>query len=112
MEETKKVSVILPVYNGADSVSDSIDSVLNQTYDNLELIIVSDCSTDGTARVIEEYAKQDARIILIYNKRKQLSEALKITPNFSTIIIPCIWNGRVCLQRGGFCQRYIRLMIH
>lgn len=71
MEETKKVSVILPVYNGADSVSDSIDSVLNQTYDNLELIIVNDCSTDGTARVIEEYAKQDARIILIHNKTNQ-----------------------------------------
>lgn len=71
MEETKKVSVILPVYNGADNVSDSIDSVLNQTYDNLELIIVNDCSTDGTARIIKEYAKQDARIILIHNKTNQ-----------------------------------------
>lgn len=71
MEETKKVSVILPVYNGEDSVSDSIESVLNQTYGNLEFIIVNDCSTDGTAQIIEEYAKQDTRIILIHNKTNQ-----------------------------------------
>lgn len=71
MEQNKKVSIILPVYNGADSVSDSIDSVLNQTYGNLELIIVNDCSTDGTDQIIEKYAKQDARIIIIHNVMNQ-----------------------------------------
>lgn len=79
MERTKKVSIILPVYNGADSVSDSIDSILNQTYNNLELIIVNDCSTDETAQLIEKYAKQDARIITIHNKvNRKLPRSLNI----------------------------------
>lgn len=71
MTQTKKVSVILPVYNGENCVSDSIESVLNQTYSNLELIIVNDCSTDGTTQIIEKYAKQDARITIIHNKENQ-----------------------------------------
>ena len=71
MGQTKKVSIILPVYNGEDSVSDSIDSVLKQTYDNLELIIVDDCSEDGTAQIIEKYAKQDGRITIIRNEANQ-----------------------------------------
>lgn len=71
MGQTKKVSIILPVYNGEDSVSDSIDSVLNQTYDNLELIIVNDCSEDGTAQIIDKYAKQDGRITIIHNEVNQ-----------------------------------------
>ena len=68
---TKKVSIVLPVYNGEDSLSDAIESVLNQTYKNLELIIVNDCSSDGTAKIIEKYALQDKRIGIINNKINQ-----------------------------------------
>ena len=63
----KKVSIVLPVYNGEENVGKSILSVLNQTYNNLELIIVNDCSTDKTINVIEKYAEQDSRIKIINN---------------------------------------------
>jgi glycosyltransferase involved in cell wall biosynthesis len=53
--ENPRVSVIIPVYNGAKHLDDSISSVLNQHYENWECIIVDDGSTDGSASVIQKY---------------------------------------------------------
>lgn len=64
----KKVTVVLPVYNGEANVDKAIVSVLEQTYKNLELIIVNDCSTDGTINILEKYAKQDSRIKIVNNQ--------------------------------------------
>lgn len=63
----KKVSIVLPVYNGESNVANAIESVLRQTYRNFELIIVNDCSTDGTAAVLDRYASLDERIRIINN---------------------------------------------
>lgn len=52
------ISVIMPVYNAGNFLCDAIESILNQTYQNFELIIVNDASTDGSAKVIREYAKK------------------------------------------------------
>lgn len=65
MEEL--VSVIMPNYNGAKYIKDSIDSVLAQTYQNWELIIVDDCSTDNSLEVIAQY--QDERIKVFKNEK-------------------------------------------
>lgn len=56
------VSVIIPTYNSVKSLSRAIGSVLGQTHQNLELIIVDDASTDGTLDLIREHAEQDKRI--------------------------------------------------
>lgn len=56
------VSVIMPTYNAERFLSDSIESVLNQTYTNLELLITDDGSTDNTRNILEEYQKKDSRI--------------------------------------------------
>ena len=73
------VSIILPVYNGEKFLSESIESVLNQTYKNLELIIVNDCSIDNSLKIAEKYAAQDSRIKIITNKENQkLPESLNI----------------------------------
>ena len=67
MSEKRLVSVVLPVYNGEDMLARSIESVLGQTYKNLELIIVNDCSTDNTAKIIEKYSSLDPRIKVVNN---------------------------------------------
>lgn len=60
----KKVSVIMPSYNCEKYIAASIDSVINQTYTEWELLIVDDVSTDKTKDIIKSYIKQDARIKL------------------------------------------------
>lgn len=63
----KLVSIVLPVYNGEKYLAQSIESVLNQTYKNIELIIVNDCSTDSSEEIILKYKSQDDRIVYIKN---------------------------------------------
>ncbi|ARN71584.1 hypothetical protein BST91_07985 [Nonlabens tegetincola] len=62
------ISIILPVYNGEQYISECIDSCLNQTYQNWELIIVNDCSTDNTPVILSKYIKKDQRLKLYNNK--------------------------------------------
>lgn len=62
------VSIIMPSYNTAKYISDSIDSVLGQTYTNWELIIVDDCSTDNTDDIVNEYSS-DNRIKYLKNEK-------------------------------------------
>ncbi|HEL2382593.1 TPA: glycosyltransferase family 2 protein [Streptococcus suis] len=64
----EKVSVIVPVYNAGPYLKQCIDSILNQTYHNIELILVNDGSTDGSATICESYRRVDQRVRLI-NKR-------------------------------------------
>ncbi|HIK58603.1 MAG TPA: glycosyltransferase family 2 protein, partial [Nitrospinaceae bacterium] len=62
-----KVSVCIPTYNYAKYLPGAIESVLKQNYDNYELIIIDNCSTDNSANVINEYAKKDQRIVFKNN---------------------------------------------
>lgn len=66
-----KVSVVLPVYNGGLYVSKSIESVLTQTYTDLELIIVNDCSTDNTLEIAKSYERQDNRVHVLSNQKNE-----------------------------------------
>lgn len=68
MKKNKLVSVILTSYNSYSFLSNAIKSVLNQTYDNLELIIVDDCSTDNTIKIIKKFIQKDKRVRLYSSK--------------------------------------------
>lgn len=77
-----KISIVLPVYNGEKYLSQSIESCLNQTYKNIELIIVNDCSTDATLTIANRYAEDDERVTIISNKEnKKLPASLNIGHN-------------------------------
>jgi len=65
------VSVILPTYNGKKYIQESINSILAQSFTDWELILVDDCSTDGTAEILEGYASKDVRISVVHNKVNQ-----------------------------------------
>ncbi len=60
-----KVSVILPAYNAADGIRIAIESILTQTWQNIELLVVDDCSTDNTIEVVKDYMAKDDRIKLL-----------------------------------------------
>ena len=62
------VSIIMPCHNGASFLRQAVDSVLDQSYKDWELLIIDDASTDGSVEVAEEYCRQDSRIRLLHTK--------------------------------------------
>ena len=67
MENQALISVIIPVYNVEEYLRECIDSVLNQTYQNWELLIVDDCSTDKTDEIVASF--NDGRIRYFKNEK-------------------------------------------
>lgn len=67
---TPLVSVVIAVYNGKNHIKRAVDSILNQTYKNIEIIIIDDCSTDSTINILHEYL--DNINILILQNRKNM----------------------------------------
>ena len=84
MKETPKVSVIIATYNRSHLISRAIQSILNQTYKNIEVIIVDDSSTNKTQNIISEFNQKDTRIVYIRNKNrlgfaKSLNKGIEIS---------------------------------
>lgn len=73
-----KISVIIPVYNTGKYLKRCLESIINQNFEEMEIIIVNDCSTDNSLEIINYYMKQDNRIILI-NKEK--NEGISVVRN-------------------------------
>lgn len=68
IKQTKKISIIVPVYNVKEYLSECIESVINQTYSNIELLLINDASTDNSIDICKKYAKKYKNIKLIDNK--------------------------------------------
>ena len=63
MLHKKLISIVLPTYNGSRFLRDSIESVVSQTYEHWELIIVNDCSTDNTLKIAKEYEEREIHVL-------------------------------------------------
>ncbi|EOS43385.1 hypothetical protein C810_03873 [Lachnospiraceae bacterium A2] len=74
----EKVTLIVPVYNVEDYLDRCMDSVLGQTYENLEIILVDDGSTDNSGKMCDEYKAKDSRIYVIHQKNAGLSAARNV----------------------------------
>lgn len=74
-ETTPLISVVIPIYNVSQYLPRCLESVLAQTYTNLEIILVDDGSTDNSGNICEMYAKKDRRIITIHKENGGLSDA-------------------------------------
>ena len=70
-----KISVIIPVYKVEPFLRRCVDSVLNQTYKNLEVVLVDDGSPDGCPAICDDYARKDNRVVVIHKKNGGLSSA-------------------------------------
>ncbi len=112
--EKKLISVIIPVYNVKYYIRECLDSVLAQTYSELEILLVDDGSTDGSDRICDEYAQNDARIRVIHRKNGGLSvarntgihesrgEYLSFVDSddaVSPVFIECLYN--MCVESGS-----------
>jgi len=64
-----KVSIIVPVYNAGEHLRPCMDTLINQTLREIEIVCVLDCPTDGSDAIVEEYAAKDERIVVVRNKQ-------------------------------------------
>ncbi len=69
------VSIIIPVYNVEHYLSECLDSVLNQTYKSIEVILVDDGSTDNSVHICDEYSSKDSRVLVIHKNNEGVSSA-------------------------------------
>ena len=74
----EKISVIVPVYNVEQYLERCVDSIINQTYKNLEILLVNDGSTDNSGQLCDELAKKDDRIRVIHKENGGLSDARNV----------------------------------
>tara|TARA_B100001750_G_C15349286_1_gene516310 strand:- start:9 stop:842 length:834 start_codon:yes stop_codon:yes gene_type:complete len=68
-QNTKNLTVIISVYNNADTISETMDSIFNQTYSDFDIFCVDDASTDETLTILEGYARKDSRLNIIRNEK-------------------------------------------
>jgi len=69
MEKKPLISVIIACYNAENYLSECLDSLINQTYTNIEIIVCDDCSTDNSTKILDKYCLKDNRIIKIVNSQ-------------------------------------------
>ena len=67
-EQTGLISVIVTVYNIREYLPKAVDSILSSTYQNLEVLLIDDGSTDGSERICDEYAKKDGRVRVVHQR--------------------------------------------
>jgi glycosyltransferase involved in cell wall biosynthesis len=88
-----KVSVIVPIYNVGRFLSKCIETIINQTYHNLEIILVDDGSPDQSGEICDEYAAKDTRIKVIHQKNSGVSSARNTGVDIATGDYVCFVDG-------------------
>lgn len=79
-----KISIIVPAYNVANYLPKCLDSIINQTYKNIEIIAVDDGSTDESGEIIDRYAQKDSRVVSVHKKNGGLSDARNVGIDIAT----------------------------
>lgn len=77
-EETPEISIVIPVYNVEDYLEETLDSVINQTFRDTEILCIDDGSTDGSAEILRKYALKDSRIRILSKENEGVGKARNI----------------------------------
>ena len=101
-----KVSVIVPVYNLEDYIERCVESIISQTYTNIEIILINDGSVDSSLEKCMEYAKKDNRIIVLDQKNKGVSAARNLGLDKATGKYVTFVDGDDCIH-----GKYIEILI-
>ena len=78
------ISVIVPIYNSKRYLNRCIDSIVDQTYKNLEIILVDDGSTDGSSKICDDWKESDERVKVIHQQNQGISASRNHGISFST----------------------------
>ena len=89
MSEKPLISVVVPIYNVAKYLKKSIESIVNQTYTNLEIILVDDGSKDESGEICEDYSLKDSRIIVIHKPNGGLSDTRNAGIKHLPVVVCC-----------------------
>ena len=74
-ENNIKVSIVVPVYNVENFIRDCLDSLVNQSFKDMEIIVVNDGTKDNSMQIVEEFADKDSRIVIVNQENQGLSSA-------------------------------------
>ena len=100
-----KVSILMPIFNEESFLEMSIESILKQSYENIELIIVDDLSTDNSYLILERYALKDNRIKLIKNLKKGKVAAFNLAFKHSSGDFICFFGGDDIMEEKSIFNR-------
>lgn len=106
------ISVIVPVYNVALYVEKSIRSLLQQTYENIEILVVDDGSTDGSGMICETIAKEDARITVLHKKNGGQGSARNVALDIARGKYICFLDSDDVAKKDYIEYLYHQLMEH
>lgn len=95
------ISVIVPVYNVENYIGECLESIISQSLNDIEIICVNDGSTDSSLKILEQYANADARIIVISQDNKGLSEARNVGIEVATGKYICFVDGDDIISSGA-----------
>lgn len=80
----KLLSIIVPVFNISTYLESCINSLLNQTYSNIEIVLIDDGSSDGSEKICDDYAKKDKRIFVIHKENEGICSARKVGTQYAS----------------------------
>ena len=97
------ISIIVPIYKSENFINKCVDSILNQTYNNIELILVDDGSPDNSGKICDEYSKKDSRVVVIHKKNGGTCEARneglkKVTGKYLMFVDGDDWLSSDCVE--------------
>lgn len=90
---SKKVSIIVGVYNSSEFLRKGLDSIYNQTWSNIEVLMMDDGSTDNSGKICDEYAEKDSRFKVIHKKNSGVCDSRNIGLGLATGDYVCIMDG-------------------
>ena len=104
LKEEKKpcVSVVIPVYNSAKFLSEAIDSIVNQTLQDIEIICVYDKSNDESLEILQQYAQKDNRVRVIINEEKKENNQYPVLFDLEKIYGGLIAIAEIIDENGNF----------
>lgn len=108
--EGKKVSIIINCYNQAKYVAGAIESALNQTYKNVEILVVNDASTDRSAEIIQSYANKNIKVIFLnekVNKGVLKSRDFAISKSSGDYVLPVDADDKI---DPTFCEKAVKIL--